>query len=72
VVIPDERTCVEELELLGKPDFSLFHSTTNGAPYPLAEHVNTPLNGAAALVSVGWDTISGAGSITIKCIHVHY
>jgi len=63
VVIPDERTCVEELMLLGKSEFSLFHSTTNGAPYPPAEHMNTALNGAAALVSVGWDVICGAGSV---------
>jgi len=53
VVIPDERTCVEEVVPLGKSECSLFHSTTNGAPYPLAEHLNTALNGAAALVSVG-------------------
>ena len=29
-------------------------------PHPVTEHVNTPLNGAAALVSVGWMRMWGA------------
>jgi len=40
------------IDLLGKSEFSLIHKTDK-VPYPPAEHVNTPLNGAAALVSVG-------------------
>jgi len=50
--------------LLGNTDFFLFHPICNAEPsYTSAEHESTALNGAAALVSVGWETIVGAGSI---------
>jgi len=66
VVIPNGRsTLVEILDFLGNSWSFLLHSTTNGAPYPLAVHVNTPLNGAAALVLVGWEMITGAGSVYV-------
>ena len=32
---------------------SFLNHTTDNVPYPLAEHVKTPLNGAAANVSMG-------------------
>ena len=38
-------------------------------PYPLAEHVNLPPNGAAAAVSTGWMMISGAATkVSSICI----
>lgn len=36
---------------------------TNNVPYPLAEHIKTPLNGAAAVVSMGWMMMRGAGTV---------
>jgi len=41
-----------EYAFLGKSPLLLCQMMVK-LPYPLAEHVNTPLNGAAALVSVG-------------------
>jgi len=47
-----------EYALLGKAK-SLLCQVMVKLPHPLAEHVSTPLNGAAALTSVGWVIMRG-------------
>ena len=63
-MVPDVKVLLKQFDFLGNTEFFLFHSTCNAElSYTLAEHVNTALNGAAALMSVGWDITVGAGSV---------